>query len=148
MTESALALWTADGEIYAYPFSTSPFGMFVNNDVIKAAGQQTPAPGRRIVAIGDVHGAFDQLVGILQTAGLIDANRRWSGGTAILVQTGLPGLGGRGTIAPETLEHRPHPRLSQVRGSVIGPRTCWNALGRPPHRTTAHAERSPISERL
>ena len=53
-----------------------------------AAGQQSPAPGRRIVAIGDVHGAFDQLVGILQTAGLIDANRRWSGGTAILVQTG------------------------------------------------------------
>ena len=35
-----------------------------------AAGQQTPAPGRRIVAIGDVHGAFDQLVGILQAAGL------------------------------------------------------------------------------
>jgi multiple sugar transport system substrate-binding protein len=43
VTESALALWTAGGEIYAYPFSTSPFGMFVNNDVIKAAGQQTPA---------------------------------------------------------------------------------------------------------
>ena len=43
VTNSALALWTTDGEIYAYPFSTSPFGMFVNNDLIKAAGQQTPA---------------------------------------------------------------------------------------------------------
>jgi multiple sugar transport system substrate-binding protein len=43
VTESALSLWSKDGEIYAYPFSTSPFGVFVNNDVIKAAGQQTPA---------------------------------------------------------------------------------------------------------
>lgn len=43
VTESALALWTQDGEIYGYPFSTSPFGVFVNNDLIKASGQQTPA---------------------------------------------------------------------------------------------------------
>jgi multiple sugar transport system substrate-binding protein len=43
VTESALALWTKDGEIYAYPFSTSPIGVFVNNDLLKAAGQQTPA---------------------------------------------------------------------------------------------------------
>jgi multiple sugar transport system substrate-binding protein len=50
VTESALALWTADGEIYAYPFSTSPFAMFVNNDVIKAAGQKTPA---ELIAAGE-----------------------------------------------------------------------------------------------
>jgi multiple sugar transport system substrate-binding protein len=43
VTKSALALWSADGEIYAYPFSTSPFGVFVNNDVTTAAGQKTPA---------------------------------------------------------------------------------------------------------
>ena len=43
VTQSALSLWSADGEIYAYPFSTSPFGVFVNNDVITAAGQKTPA---------------------------------------------------------------------------------------------------------
>ena len=49
----------------------------------------TPAPaGSRIVAIGDVHGAFDQFVEILQAAGLIDAKRQWSGGTTVLVQTG------------------------------------------------------------
>ncbi len=46
------------------------------------------APGQRIVAIGDVHGAFDQFVEILQTTGLVDAKRQWVGGTAILVQTG------------------------------------------------------------
>lgn len=49
VTDSALALWTADGEIFAYPFSTSPFGMFVNNDLITAAGQQTPA---QLIAAG------------------------------------------------------------------------------------------------
>lgn len=37
------ALWSMGGEIYAYPFSTSPFGIFVNNDLIKAAGKPTPA---------------------------------------------------------------------------------------------------------
>ena len=42
----------------------------------------------RIVAVGDVHGAFDRFVAILQEAGLIDRRRRWSGGRAILVQTG------------------------------------------------------------
>jgi multiple sugar transport system substrate-binding protein len=50
VTESALALWSRDGEIYAYPFSTSPFGVFVNNDLIKAAGQQTPA---ELIAAGE-----------------------------------------------------------------------------------------------
>ena len=54
-----------------------------------AAAQNAPAAaGRRIVAIGDIHGAFDQLVSILQAAGLIDGSQRWSGGNAILVQTG------------------------------------------------------------
>ncbi len=51
------------------------------------AGSQAPAPGR-IVAIGDVHGDYDALVGILQQARLIDANRNWNGGKATLVQTG------------------------------------------------------------
>ena len=42
----------------------------------------------RVVAVGDVHGAYDHFVGILRAAGLIDARARWSGGRAILVQTG------------------------------------------------------------
>jgi len=46
------------------------------------------APPLRIVAIGDVHGAGDAFVSILQRAGLIDAERKWAGGNAILVQTG------------------------------------------------------------
>lgn len=59
------------------------------------AGQQTadgfPCDVRtddRVVAVGDVHGAFDQFVAILRVAGLIDARNRWTGGRAVLVQTG------------------------------------------------------------
>lgn len=44
VTASASALWRdAGGELYAYPFSTSPFAIFVNNDLITAAGERTPA---------------------------------------------------------------------------------------------------------
>ena len=42
----------------------------------------------RIVAVGDVHGAFQQFVTILREAKIIDSRNRWSGGRAILVQTG------------------------------------------------------------
>ncbi|MFE2104779.1 ABC transporter substrate-binding protein [Kitasatospora sp. NPDC059463] len=40
---STTKLWKRDDKLYAYPFSTSPFGVFVNHDLLKAAGQQTPA---------------------------------------------------------------------------------------------------------
>lgn len=50
VSPSALSVWSADGDIYAYPFSTSPFGIFVNNDVIRAAGQKTPA---ELIAAGE-----------------------------------------------------------------------------------------------
>ena len=50
----------------------------------------------RTIAIGDVHGSYSQLVGILQQVGLIDANRQWIGGSATLVQTGdVPDRGPR-----------------------------------------------------
>jgi hypothetical protein len=43
---------------------------------------------RRVVAIGDVHGADVPFAAILEKAGLIDDQQRWSGGRSILVQTG------------------------------------------------------------
>lgn len=48
----------------------------------------TASQSRRIVAVGDIHGAFDELTSILQETGLIDEELRWSGGDAIFVQTG------------------------------------------------------------
>jgi hypothetical protein len=42
----------------------------------------------RIVAIGDVHGDYEQFVTVLRFAGLIDAEGNWTGGKTHLVQTG------------------------------------------------------------
>src|SRR5678816_2304955 len=42
----------------------------------------------RIVAIGDVHGAYDRLLEILRAAEVIDDRSRWTGGRTHLVQTG------------------------------------------------------------
>jgi hypothetical protein len=46
------------------------------------------APVGRIVAVADVHGAGATFVRILQRAGVVDEQQRWSGGNAVLVQTG------------------------------------------------------------
>lgn len=43
LAPAATKLWQAGGKLYAYPFSTSPFGVFVNTDLLKQAGQATPA---------------------------------------------------------------------------------------------------------
>jgi hypothetical protein len=42
----------------------------------------------RIVAVGDVHGAYDRFVTILRTAGVIDDGLHWAGGKTHLVQLG------------------------------------------------------------
>jgi multiple sugar transport system substrate-binding protein len=43
LAPAATKLWQDDGKLYAYPFSTSPFGIFVNTDLVKAAGAKSPA---------------------------------------------------------------------------------------------------------
>ena len=50
-----------------------------------------PAPDdspKSVIAIGDVHGDFDDFVGILQHTGLIDKQHHWTGGKTTLVQVG------------------------------------------------------------
>ncbi len=42
----------------------------------------------RVVAIGDVHGDYDQFFTLLQQSGLTDEKGKWTGGKAHLVQTG------------------------------------------------------------
>ncbi|MDA1314391.1 MAG: metallophosphoesterase [Acidobacteria bacterium] len=42
----------------------------------------------KIVAVGDVHGDYDQFVAVLRSAGLIDEQNHWTGGDTHLVQTG------------------------------------------------------------
>ena len=55
--------------------------------IVVSLHAQTAGPAR-VLAIGDIHGSLDGLVTILTRTKLIDAGRRWIGGTAILVQTG------------------------------------------------------------
>lgn len=53
------------------------------------AGAQASYSGvARIVAVGDVHGDFEQFVTVLRQAGVIDQRNRWIGKTTHLVQTG------------------------------------------------------------
>lgn len=60
--------------------------------LLAAGGAAAPAAARpvpgRVVAIGDIHGAGDELRTILRRTGLVDDALEWSGGTATLVQTG------------------------------------------------------------
>ncbi|NUR86515.1 MAG: extracellular solute-binding protein [Nonomuraea sp.] len=63
LVPSATKLWEKDGELYAYPFSTSPFGLFVNTDLVKkppttweeamAAGAAAAKKGKQGLVVGD-----------------------------------------------------------------------------------------------
>jgi len=48
----------------------------------------TPDSPPSLIAIGDVHGDFNDFVAILQRTGLIDDQHHWAGGKTTLVQTG------------------------------------------------------------
>jgi hypothetical protein len=60
---------------------------------LPATAADEVAPGRwqgveRVVAIADVHGAYAELTGLLQSVGLVDAQLRWKAGATHLVMTG------------------------------------------------------------
>ncbi|THV29521.1 ABC transporter substrate-binding protein [Glycomyces paridis] len=50
LVPAATELWREGDELYAYPFSTSPFGVFVNEDLLAEAGQPTSA---ELIASGE-----------------------------------------------------------------------------------------------
>jgi calcineurin-like phosphoesterase family protein len=58
-------------------------------DRVRAAASPCEFDGiERIVAVGDVHGAYDRFLEILRAAEVIDATGHWSGGRTHLVQLG------------------------------------------------------------
>jgi hypothetical protein len=67
-----------------------------------AADDSCDVEATRVVAVGDVHGAYDNFVQILQMAGLADDDAHWVGGTTHLVQTG--DVLDRGKDAPRVLD--------------------------------------------
>jgi Calcineurin-like phosphoesterase len=56
----------------------------------------------RVVAIADVHGAYAELVALLQATAILDAELRWSGGDSLLVSLG--DLVDRGAQSREVLD--------------------------------------------
>jgi hypothetical protein len=90
------------------------------------------APPARIVAIGDVHGAADRLTSLLVRAGLIDSRQRWTGSTAILVQTGDVTDRGAGVRAALDLLMALEPQAAAAGGKVqvlLGNHEVMNLLG-------------------
>ncbi|MEJ2535247.1 MAG: metallophosphoesterase [Gammaproteobacteria bacterium] len=57
----------------------------------------------RIIAIGDLHGDYEQYMKILREAGLVDRRGRWAGGRTHLVQTG--DVPDRGPDTRKILDH-------------------------------------------
>src|SRR5438132_7947187 len=87
-----------------------------------SAGAQPESPGAasaRVVAVGDVHGAFPEFVTILQRAGLIDQKLVWTGGSAVLVQTGDIPDRGPGTRAALDLLMRLEAQAQKQNGKVL-----------------------------
>jgi hypothetical protein len=95
------------------------------------ASGSASAPAR-IVAIGDVHGGDAPFTAILQRTGLIDAERRWIGGNAVLVQTGDVTDRGAGVRASLDLLMALEPQASKAGGRVrmaLGNHEVMNMLG-------------------
>ena len=57
----------------------------------------------RIVAISDLHGDYGRYIDVMQSAGLIDKNGKWSGGQTHLVQTG--DITDRGPDSRKIIDH-------------------------------------------
>lgn len=55
----AIELWSSDGDLYGYPFSNSPFGVYVNLDLLEEAGQENP---RDLITSGEW--TYDELMEI------------------------------------------------------------------------------------
>ena len=77
------------------------------------------AASRRVVVIGDVHGAFPEFVTILERTGLIDPKLQWTGGSAVLVQTGDIPDRGPGTRAALDLIMRLEAQAQKQNGKVL-----------------------------
>jgi hypothetical protein len=51
-------------------------------------GRTIDGRDRRVISVPDLHGDYDCLLNILQSAKLVSGNRSWTGGNAVLIQLG------------------------------------------------------------
>src|SRR5687768_14189314 len=83
------------------------------------ASSLTAQASARIYAIGDIHGSIDGFKSILKAARLADANGKWTGGRAQLVQTGDYTDRGEGTRAVLDLLMTLEPQARSAGGRAI-----------------------------
>ncbi len=136
--------------------------LFVNG-AAPAARVAAPAPGtfdpcnvtgaERIVAVGDVHGAYDEFDAILKAAGIIDAKQHWAGGHTHFVQTG--DVVDRGYASRKALDllkrlEQEAPKSGGRVYPLLGNHEVMNMLGDRRYTTDAEYEefRTPQSEEL
>lgn len=86
----------------------------------------------RIVAIGDVHGDYDNYMAALRLAGIVDRDGRWSAGAAHLVQTG--DIADRGPDSRRIISHMKRLRRDARRQGgrvhhLLGNHEAMNVLG-------------------
>jgi len=90
------------------------------------------SPDTRVVAIADVHGAYDEFVSILQRTRLIDGNAQWIGGSGVLVQTGdVPDRGPKARASLDLLMEL-EPQAEKQNGRVLallGNHEAMNMMG-------------------
>lgn len=78
-----------------YGITTTCITLLMLCSTVPASGEIPASAGnfawdnvQRVVAIGDVHGAYDAFVGLLQGNGLIDDQLNWQGGATHMVNVG------------------------------------------------------------
>ncbi len=116
-------------------------------------GQEVLSGVERIVAVGDVHGDYQQFVTVLRQAGVVDAKTRWSGGSTHLVQVG--DVLDRGPDSRKVLEllMALEPQAEKAGGQVhalIGNHEVMNVLGDLRYVSAGEYEafRAPKSKQL
>ena len=77
----------------------------------------------RIVAIGDVHGDYDNYIAVLQLAGIVDGRGRWIAGDTHLVQTG--DIADRGGAIPGASSVTCSAWPAKPSDRAGGCTTCW-----------------------
>jgi hypothetical protein len=85
-----------------------------------------------LFAIGDIHGSIDGLRSILKVTGLTDANGKWAGGRAQLIQTGDYTDRGEGTRAVLDLLMAIEPQARSAGGrafALLGNHEVMNLIG-------------------
>lgn len=109
---------------------------------------------QRIVAVGDVHGAYESFVAVLRAARLVDGELRWSGGDARLVVLGDVLDRGAGSRAALDLIMKLQREAAEAGGGaelVLGNHEVMNLVGDlryvVPGEFAAYAADEPVRDR-